>query len=133
MSGVRKFNSAWACFAILISTIVFLVPVQAWVHFPGGQGQCSAVAQSVQTPDKNPPRDLSTGEVEQQIQEKLRTEPALSDLDLHSKVTDSAVLVSGTVDSEQQRVLAMRIAESFAGKRKLQDKIKVREDASRQE
>jgi osmotically-inducible protein OsmY len=133
MSGVPKRNSACACLATLFWVIVLLVDGHAWAQSPGAQTPASGDAHSVQSfPDKKPPRELSTGEVEQQIQEKLRTEPALSNLDLHSKVTDSAVLVSGTVDSEQQHVLAMRIVESFAAKRKLQDKIKVQEDTSPQ-
>jgi osmotically-inducible protein OsmY len=40
-------------------------------------------------------------------------------------VDENSVILTGAVDSEQQHDLALRIAQSYAGDRKIVDKIKV--------
>jgi osmotically-inducible protein OsmY len=72
------------------------------------------------------PRELSTTEVKQQIQEKLRTEPGLAGAKIRVEANDSYVVLAGAIDNDCQRDLALRIAESYAGKRKIVDKIKTR-------
>ena len=76
-------------------------------------------------PDQEaPPQGLSTPEVQQQIQQGLNSEPALRNCNVGAHVENSVIL-SGTVDSERQHDLALRIAQSYAGDRKIVDKIKV--------
>ena len=41
-------------------------------------------------------------------------------------VDDKAVVLSGTVETERQHALALRIAESYAGERGIKDKITIR-------
>jgi len=79
-------------------------------------------------PDTRAPaqRQLSSGEVQDQIQNQLDTDPALDGTAVKATVDDSAVVLSGTVETEKQHALALRIAESYAGDRGIKDKITVR-------
>jgi hypothetical protein len=72
-----------------------------------------------------PPQALSTTEVEKQIQEHFNAEPALANTNVGIKADEALVLLTGTVDSEAQHDLALRIARSYAGDRKIVDKISV--------
>ncbi len=72
------------------------------------------------------PRTLTTDEVRQQIERSLRSEPALAGTSISVTVDDNSVLLSGGVYSEQQHDLALRIAESYAGDRKIVDRISLR-------
>jgi hypothetical protein len=74
-----------------------------------------------------PPQEFTTTRVAMEIQEKLKTEPALADADVNVKADDSFVVLSGTVNSDRQHELALRIAKSYAGKRRVVDKIQIRE------
>lgn len=92
--------------------------------FPGSAQQPPAQM----PPDQKAPspRTMSTNEVEQQIQEHLNSEPALSDTRLDVIADETSVALSGTVDTEKQRSLALRIARSYAGERQIIDKIAIR-------
>lgn len=72
------------------------------------------------------PSEPTNAEIQRQVQHKLETEPLLKDLQLRTTVTDAGIMVSGTVQNEQQHKLALRVAESYAGERQVIDKIKVR-------
>ena len=74
-----------------------------------------------------PPQALSTMEVEKQIQEHFNSEPALTNSNVSIKADESLVVLTGTVDSDVQHDLALRIAQSYAGDRKVVDKIQVRQ------
>src|SRR5438445_12436642 len=76
-----------------------------------------------------PPQDLSGSEVEQQIQKKLSREPALASTEIGVKIDATSVTLTGSVDTERQRDLALRIAQSYAGQRKVVDKIKIQGQA----
>jgi hypothetical protein len=76
-----------------------------------------------------PPQGLSAAEVEQQIQNKLNSEPALENVKVGVKTNAKSVTLTGLVDTERQHDLALRIAESYAGDRKIVDKIKIRGQA----
>jgi osmotically-inducible protein OsmY len=85
------------------------------------------------TPERFPPdtkaplqQELSPAEIQEQIQKKLDTEPALSSVTLKAAVDDRSVVLTGTVDDERQHDLALRVAESYAGERQIVDKIEVR-------
>src|SRR4051812_33485246 len=69
---------------------------------------------------------LSSAEAQAQIQDKLATEPALSAASVKAIVDDSSIVLTGTVGDEHQHDLALRIANSYAGKRQIVDKIEVR-------
>jgi hypothetical protein len=76
-----------------------------------------------------PPQDLSASEVEQRIQDKLNHEPALANTEIGVKIDAKSVTLTGSVDTEKQHDLALRIAQSYAGHRKIVDKIKVQGQA----
>jgi osmotically-inducible protein OsmY len=73
-----------------------------------------------------PPRELSSEEAERQIQSKLDSEPSLKNNQLKVEVTDEEVVVSGTADSEAERDVATRIAESYAGERPVVNRVEIR-------
>lgn len=74
-----------------------------------------------------PPQTMSTEQVEQQITERLSSEPELSKSNIDAKVDDNSVVLTGSVDSEGQHHLAVHIAQSYAGDRRIVDKIKVKQ------
>jgi hypothetical protein len=74
-----------------------------------------------------PPVALSSGRVEHEIQRHFRSEPELANSDLTVKADDTSVVLTGTVESDVQHALALRIAQSYAGDRKVVDKIQVRQ------
>ena len=76
-----------------------------------------------------PPQDLSASEVEQQIQDKLHREPDLANTQIGVKIDATSVTLTGSVDTARQRDLALRIAQSYAGQRKMVDKIKIQGQA----
>ena len=92
--------------------------------FPQGQ----QVPRRGMPPDTQaPPRhQASSAEVQQQIQEKLSSDPALSDAAVDAQANDSTVTLTGTVNSERQHQLALDIAQSYAGGRQVLDRIEVK-------
>ena len=76
-----------------------------------------------------PPQALSTAQIEQHVQDVFSSEPALAGTNLAVKANDQSVTLTGTVATEGQHDLALRIAQSYAGERKVVDKIKVRGQA----
>jgi hypothetical protein len=79
-------------------------------------------------PDQEAPpegRRLSTPEIHQRIQQSLNSEPMLRNSNVGVHVDENSVILTGTVDSEQQHDLALLIAQSYAGDRKIVDQIKV--------
>ena len=76
-----------------------------------------------------PPRAMSTKEVQQQITNHLSSEPALANTNLAAQVSAKSVVLTGNVATAEQHDLARRIAQSYAGDRKLVDKIKLRQQA----
>jgi osmotically-inducible protein OsmY len=73
-----------------------------------------------------PQQRASSAEVQQQIQEKLASEPALSDATVNVHATESSVMLTGTVNSEREHQLALDIAQSYAGSRQILDRIEVK-------
>ena len=65
-------------------------------------------------------------EVQQQIDAKLMGEPDLASEKVQAKVSDKQILLSGSVNDEEQHQAARRIVESYAGTRRVIDRIKVR-------
>ena len=72
-----------------------------------------------------PPQLMSATAAEHQIREHLNSEPVLKDTAVEVMVDDNSVMLTGTVDTERQHDVALRIAQSYAGGRKIVDKIKI--------
>jgi len=91
--------------------------------FPDDQASRQQMPPDTKAP---PPQALSTAQVEQQIQDKLNSEPALANTNVGVKTDGKSVTLTGRVDTNAQHDLALRIAQSYAGDRKIVDQIKVR-------
>ena len=77
-------------------------------------------------PDQEAPSQASsTTRVQEQIQQGLNSEPSLRNSSVGVHVDENSVILTGTVSTEEQHDLALRIAQSHAGDRKIVDKIKV--------
>jgi osmotically-inducible protein OsmY len=73
------------------------------------------------------PESASAGQVEQQIMQHLSSEPTLAKTSVNAKVDEDTVLLTGTVDTQTEHDVAVRIAKSYAGDRKIVDKINIRQ------
>ena len=121
-------------FALLLATLGFAQqqgppstpPYQTPPTFPEGR-QAPPTAQMPPDTQAPPPQTMSSEQAEQQITHRLSSEPALANANVDAKVDENSVVLTGSVDSETQHDLAVRIAQSYAGDRKLVDKIKVRQ------
>jgi hypothetical protein len=124
---------------IRMKRLILLVAVLLCSALALGQHQRQAPYQLPPDPlDRNPaaqmppdtkaplPQELSPAEMEQQIQTKLDSDPALSGASVKVTVDDNSVVLFGTVNSEQEHDLALQIAASYSGKRKIVDQITVR-------
>ena|SRR5216683_396016 len=78
-----------------------------------------------QMPPDQQAKPLSNAEVRHQIQQGMKSEPELANTNISVKTNDSSVVLTGTVDTERQHDLAVRIAQSYAADRQIVDKIKV--------
>ena len=91
--------------------------------------------QGSQTPGDQMPPDMqapptetaSAVEVQQQIMQRLSSEPTLAKTSVHAKVNEDSVMLTGTVDTPTEHDVAVRIAQSYAGGRKIVDKINIRQ------
>ncbi|HKN32730.1 MAG TPA: YSC84-related protein [Terriglobales bacterium] len=87
--------------------------------------EASAERGSLLAPAPNPERPLTPSEAKRPIEEKLRTQPGLYSKDIHVTLRAGAVELYGSVPSLRDRLLADRIAESYAGNRQVQDHLNV--------
>lgn len=91
--------------------------------FPEGRAPSQAMPPDTKAP---PAQQMSSSEVQQQIQEKFNSEPALANANVKANANDNAVTLTGVVDSEREHQLALGIAQSYAGDRKIVDRIEVK-------
>jgi BON domain len=92
--------------------------------FPQDQRPGERMPPDTRAPAPSQPTDA---EVQEQINQKLATEPLLEHLGLKATANSHTIVLSGSVDNEQQHKLALRIAQSYAGERKIVDKITIRD------
>lgn len=69
--------------------------------------------------------DLTTPEVERLIEDGLRSESELESAKVGVKTDDSVVALTGIVATGKQRELATEVAKSYAGNRRIENKIQV--------
>lgn len=122
-------------FALLLTSLGFAQqqgtpstapPYQTPPTFPEGR-QTPPTAQMPPDTKAPPPQAMSSEKAQRQITQRLTSEPALANTNVDSTVDENSVVLTGSVDTATQHDLAVRIAQSYAGDRKLVDKIKVRE------
>ena len=119
-------------FVLLMATAVFaqqpgqLPPTSPSESTPPTFPEERAPRQQMPPDQEAPPQGLSTPEeVQQLIQQGLNSEPMLHNSNVGVHVDENSVILTGTVSSEEQHDLALRIAQSYAGDRKIVDKIKL--------
>lgn len=66
-----------------------------------------------------------TATLQNQIQNALQNEPTLHNDNVNVSVTDSTIELSGAVQTGKEKQTAERIASSFAGNRRVKDRITV--------
>ncbi len=74
---------------------------------------------SQQTPGTTPA--AAGGDIQMQVQNALQKEPTLSNDNITVSVTDDAIELNGTVASGKEKQTAKRIAQSYAGNRKVKE------------
>jgi osmotically-inducible protein OsmY len=74
--------------------------------------------------------ELTTLEAQQFIHEGLSSDPALAGASVGVQTDDRAIMLMGSVGSEKQHEVALRIAQSFSGGRQIVDKIRIHRIAS---
>lgn len=103
-------------------------PYETPPTFPETQIPGQAPAQTMPPDEQSPPpQALSTEQAQKQITSHLNSEPGLDHTNLVAQVSDSAVVLSGSVRSVEQHDLALRIVQSYAGDRKVVDKVKIQQ------
>jgi len=120
-----------SCAVLFLGTVVLAQqqgqppPTTTPPTFPEGrQTPSEQMPPDTQAP---PAQDVSSHHVEGQILQQFREEPTLSGTNIDAKVNDSSVVLSGNADSLAQHDLAIQIAQSHAGRRRVVDRIKVKQ------
>lgn len=121
------------CGALLISTISFgqqgqpppttTPPYQTPPTFPEGR----QTPREQIPPDTRAPEATSNQQVEGQILNQLKADSKLAATNVDAKVDSNSVVLTGNVDTRMQRGHAVRIAQHYAGSRKIVDKIKIKQ------
>jgi osmotically-inducible protein OsmY len=68
----------------------------------------------------------TSADIAEKIQQKLDTEPLLSSSNLKVAVDDHSVTLTGTVNSQQEREVALSMLALYAGKREIVDRTRLR-------
>src|SRR5437764_15120561 len=93
--------------------------------FPEGR---QAPGQQLPPDTQAPPaQEMSSQRVEGQILDQLKAEPTLSDTNIDARVDNRSVVLTGSVETLAQHDLAVQIAQSNAGNRRIVDQIKVKQ------
>ena len=69
--------------------------------------------------------DVDSGTLRSQIDSALKSDPSLEKSQLNVDVNDTQITLSGSVPSGKEKQTAMRIAQSYAGNRKVKDSVTV--------
>jgi osmotically-inducible protein OsmY len=85
----------------------------------------TSASRSSGLPASDQPAASDSATLQTTIQDKLKSEPLLSSSTVNVNVTDSTIELSGTVSTGKEKQTAERIAQSYAGNRKVVDRITV--------
>jgi hypothetical protein len=100
-------------------------PYQTPPTFPEGR---QAPEQQMPPDTPAPPaQTMPSQRVEGQILDQLKAEPTLSGTNIDARVDNDSVVLTGSVDTLAQRDLAVQVAQSNAGNRRIVDHIKVKQ------
>ena len=73
--------------------------------------------------------EMTSSDIQQQIQETISEDPTLNDATIHAKVDDQSIILTGTAQSETQHRRVLQTVQPYTGQRKVVDKIVVKEKA----
>jgi hypothetical protein len=71
------------------------------------------------------PVQPNAAELRKRIESALRREPSLSNTNIMLNITDDSIDITGSANSPKERLTARRIVQSFAGNRKVRERISV--------
>ena len=91
------------------------------------QGRQNPPGQRPPDTKASPARTRSSRQVEGRIVHRFRAEPMLSGTNVDARVDDSSVVLIGSVDTAAQHDLAVQIAQSDAGGRRIVDRVDVKQ------
>jgi osmotically-inducible protein OsmY len=91
---------------------------------PGPQTQRQQMPPDTQAPT---PGELASPDIQRQLQKELGREPLLSSSNVRATVDDQNIVLEGAVDNRNQHDLVLQLAQSYAGQRRIVDKIVIRE------
>ncbi|HEU5413661.1 MAG TPA: BON domain-containing protein [Candidatus Angelobacter sp.] len=73
--------------------------------------------------------EMSSSDIQQQLQQSIAEDPTLSDAKVETKVDDQSIILTGMVQNETQHRKILATVEPYAGKRKIVDKLMVKKTA----
>jgi osmotically-inducible protein OsmY len=73
------------------------------------------------------PGQVSSLDIEQELQKEFGRAPLLRGTQLKPSVDEQTIVLTGTVETQQQHDLALQLAQAYATERKLIDKITIRQ------
>ena len=73
--------------------------------------------------------EMSSSDIQQQLQQSIAEDPTLSDAKVETKVDDQSIILTGMVQNETQHRKVLATVEPYAGKRKIVDKLMVKKTA----
>ena len=117
--------------AVLLCAAAAVSQQQASPQLPAGTTPPTFPQQPDKDVGRNMPPDTkvkapSSADVQEQIQRKFESEPGLQDVKLRVSVSDTEVVLKGSVTDQEQHTAARRIAASYAGPRKIVDRIQLK-------
>jgi osmotically-inducible protein OsmY len=71
------------------------------------------------------PGQMSSADIEQQLQASLDKDSVLSGTNIQTRVDDDTITLTGTVHDESQHQRALQLAQASAGSRKIVDKLTI--------
>ncbi len=89
------------------------------------RGAEAGISPEAGQPQELAPASSSDSQLRSSIAKALKNEPTLDNAQLEVAVGGNTITIQGTVASGKERLAATRIAESFAGDRKVEDKINI--------
>jgi hypothetical protein len=73
--------------------------------------------------------EMSSSDIQQQLQQSIAEDPTLSDAKVETKVDEQSIILTGIVQDETQHRKVLATVEPYAGKRKVVDKLVVKKTA----
>ena len=131
-------NTKIALCSLVLALVSMLAAAQTPSGSSAGQSATSPDPQTVPNNSGNPgtaapnsaatpqaATDNNSAALQSRIADAIRNEPTLTDSHVAVNVTDNSIDLTGTVGSSQDKQTAERIAQSFDGNRKLNDKLMI--------